>query len=202
MAAAKRPEAEQTQEITRLLREWSRGDKGSFEALVPIVYDELKRIARVQMRNERSGHTLQTTAVVHEAFLRLVDLRQVGEKDRAYFFGAAARIMRRLLIDHARLHSAQKRGAGLIEPLDGEIPMNSREAEELLALDQALADLERLDPRQCRIVELRHFGGLTVEETADVLEVSPATVKRDWRLARTWLHRRLTSGGETARSGS
>jgi RNA polymerase sigma factor (TIGR02999 family) len=197
---AERPEKEKTLEITRLLRSWSRGDKGSFEALVPIVYDELKRIARSQMRSERSGHTLQTTAVVHEAFLRLVDQRQIGERDRSYFFGAAARIMRRLLIDHARLHRAQKRGAGLVEPLEEEIPMDAGEAEELLALDEAMADLERLDQRQCRIVELRHFGGLTVEETADLLEISPATVKRDWRLARTWLHRRLASGGEMAGS--
>lgn len=194
------PGEENAQEITRLLRRWSRGDRGSFEALVPIVYDELKRIARSQMRSERSGHTLQTTAVVHEAFLRLVDQREIGERDRAYFFGAAARIMRRLLIDHARLHRAQKRGSGLVEPLEGEIPMAPREAEELLALDEALADLERLDERQSRIVELRHFGGLTVEETADLLEVSTATVKRDWRLARTWLHRRLASGGEAAGS--
>jgi RNA polymerase sigma-70 factor (ECF subfamily) len=196
------PGEEQTREITRLLREWSRGDRGSFEALVPIVYDELKRIARGQMRSERAGHTLQTTAVVHEAFLRLVDLQQIGERDRAYFFGAAARIMRRLLIDHARLHRAQKRGAGLVEPLAGEIPMAPQEAEELLALDQALAELERQDERQSRIVELRHFGGLTVEETADLLEISPATVKRDWRLARTWLHRRLASGSNAAGSGA
>jgi RNA polymerase sigma-70 factor (ECF subfamily) len=140
-----------------------------------------------------------TTAVVHEAYLKLVDLERIDWTDRAYFFGAAARIMRRLLIDNARLYRAQKRGSGLKVPLDDSIPMSPEEAEDLLALNEVLTDHEALDPRQCRIVELRHFGGLTVDETAEVLGISQATVKRDWRMARVWLHRRLTGTGEVSR---
>lgn len=184
------------EEITRLLRQWRRGDEGAFEALVPIVYEELRQIARSLMRSERAGHTLQTTAVVHEAYLKMADLDSIDWRDRAYFFGAAARIMRRVLIDHARQHGAQKRGGGVSkQPLNGPIAVDLGDVEGLLALDRALTDLERLDERQCRIVEMRHFGGLTVKETAEVLDVSPATVKRDWRFARTWLHRRLAGPG-------
>ena len=183
------------EEITRLLRRWRQGDDGAFEVLVPIVYEELRRIARSLMCSERSGHTLQTTAVVHEAYLKMADLERIDWRDRAYFFGAAARIMRRVLIDHARQYGAQKRGGGNKQPLDGPIVVDPGDVEGLLALDRALTELEGLDERQCRIIELRHFGGLTVKETAEVLDVSPATVKRDWRFARTWLHRRLTGAG-------
>lgn len=185
------------EEITRLLRRWRRGDDGAFEALLPIVYEELRRIASSLMRSERAGHTLQTTAVVHEAYLRMADLERIDWRDRAYFFGAAARIMRRVLIDHARQHGAKKRGGGVAkQPLDGPIVVDLGDVEGLLALDRALTELEGLDQRQCRIVEMRHFAGMTVKETAEVLDVSPATVKRDWRFARTWLHRRLAGAGE------
>lgn len=190
------PAPDKSEEITRLLRQWRRGDESAFEALLPIVYEELRKIASSLMRSERAGHTLQTTAVVHEAYLKMADLESTDWRDRAYFFGAAARIMRRVLIDHARQHGAQKRGGGHArQSLDGPIAVELGDVEGLLALDRALTDLERLDERQCRIVELRHFGGLTVKETAEVLDVSPATVKRDWRFARTWLHHRLASGG-------
>lgn len=169
--------------------------------MLPIVYGELKQIAHGQMRNERRGHTLQTTAVVHEAYLKMVDLDRIDWRGRAYFFAAAARIMRRILIDHARHRRAQKRSVGGRLPLDEAVAMGLEEAEELIALNEALVDLERLDPRQCRIVELRHFAGLQVKEAAEVLGVSTATVKRDWRLARAWLHRRLVGGGPGASDG-
>lgn len=163
---------------------------------MPIVYQELRQIARSLMRSERTGHTLQTTAVVHEAYLKMADLEKIDWRDRAYFFGAAARIMRRVLIDHARQYGAQKRGGGNKQQLDGPIVVDLGDVEGLLALDGALTELERLDERQCRIVEMRHFGGLTVKETAEVLDISTATVKRDWRFARTWLHRRLAGDGK------
>ncbi len=186
-------EASSTSDVTRLLEDWSEGDPRSRDRLLPLVYEELKRIARAQMRNERQGHTLQTTAVVHEAYLKMVGLRAVNWQSRSHFLTAAAMMMRRLLIDHARLHRALKRGEGQKVPLEDEDPvlMTADEAEELLALDQALERLNELDARQGQIVELRHFGGLSVEETAKVVGVSTATVKRDWRLARIWLHREL-----------
>jgi len=180
------------QPVTALLQEWHGGDAGARDRLVPLVYEELRRLAAVQLARERSGHTLQPTALVHEAYLRLSRHDRLCWQGRTHFFALAALTMRRILVSHARARRAAKRGSG--GP-----PVTLREEErveparsvDLLALDEALAALERLDPRQCRIVELRYFGGLTVEETAAELGLSPATVKLDWSLARAWLFRRL-----------
>ena len=185
-----------SRDVTQLLLDWSDGDRRALGELLPLVYDELKSVAHAQIRGERADHTLQTTAVVHEAYLRMVDLRRTRWRNRAYFFSAAAGMMRNILIDYARARRAKKRDGGRKVPLVDAVAMTSREAEELLALDDALLELERLDARQSRIVELRHFGGLSVEETAEVLEVSPTTVKRDWRLARAWLRQRMDGGDE------
>ena len=183
-------------DVTALLADWSRGDRDALTRLLPLVYAELRRIAARQLGKERAGHTLQPTALVHEVYLRLVDQRRVDWQDRAHFFGVTAQIMRRILVDHARRHSAAKRGDGVRcvsvddvseEPASNEIP--------ILALDDGLRQLEKLDPALARIVELRAFGGLTIEEAAHVLAVSPSTVKRDWRTARAWLTRELRSEG-------
>lgn len=181
-------------DVTQLLLDWGSGDEESLHMLLPLVYEELKKLARGHMKKERSGHTLQTTAVVHEAYLKMVDIDRAGWLSRAHFFAAASKMMRRLLIDHARLYRAAKRGSGERKlPLAESIVMAEPQAEELLALDEALEDLGRLDPRQVEIVEMRHFGGLSVEETARAIGVSASTVKREWRLARLWLHTRLRS---------
>ncbi len=179
-------------DVTQLLLDWNRGDEGSLDELLPRIYDELRLLARAQLRGEWRDHTLQTTALVHEAYMRLVDQRRVNWSGRAHFFGAAAKAMRRLLVDHARRRKAQKRGAGE-RPLRGiEVPVER--ARELVALDDALSDLERFDAHQSRIVELRYFGGLTIEETAEVVGVSPATVKREWSVARAWLYDQMQPG--------
>ena len=160
---------------------------------MPTVYDELRKLARRQLRREQLGHPLQTTALVHEAFLRLVDARQVRWDSRAHFFGVTARLMRQILVDHARTRDAAKRGGGVAEvSLDEAVGLATEAVRgDLLAMDEALYRLETLDPRQSRIVELRFFGGLTVDETAAALELSAATVKREWALARAWLWRAL-----------
>jgi RNA polymerase sigma factor (TIGR02999 family) len=181
--------------VTHLLQQWSAGDRTALDELFPVVYQELKRIAARQLRREAPGHTLQTTGLVHEAYLRLVDQRDARWQNRAQFFGVAAQAMRRVLIDHARGKKAAKRGG---DPLrvtltDAESPADEPEAE-LLALDEALTRLETLDPQQARIVELRYFTGLTIEETAEVLAISPATIKREWAVARAWLRRELKPG--------
>ena len=181
-------------DVTALLGDWSRGNRSALSQLLPLVYAELRRVAARQLRNERSDHTLQPTALVHEAYLRLVDQRQVDWQNRAHFFGVAAQVMRRILVDHARRHGASKRG-------DGVRCVSIEEAKEaaapneipILALDHALDRLEKIDSELAKIVELRAFGGLTIEEAAHVLSVSPSTVKRDWRTARAWLHRELGS---------
>ena len=181
-------------DVTALLAEWSRGDRSALSQLLPVVYGELRRIAARQLAGERVGHTLQPTALVHEVYLRLVDQRQVDWQNRAHFFGVAAQVMRRILVDHARRHSAGKRGDGIRcvslddakdVPAAGEIP--------ILALDRALDRLQQVDADLARIVELRAFGGLTVEEAAHVLKISPSTAKRDWRTAKAWLSRELGS---------
>jgi RNA polymerase sigma factor (TIGR02999 family) len=180
---------EPEREVTALLRDWSGGDRAALERLMPLVYQELRRLAASYLRVERPDHTLQPTALVHEAYLRLVDQRGVNWQNRAHFFGIAAQMMRRILVDHARRRQAAKRDATALR-----LEANGGEAgrdPELLALDQALCGLESLDARQARIVELRFFGGLTVEETAEVAGVSPATVKREWRTARAWLAREI-----------
>jgi RNA polymerase sigma-70 factor (ECF subfamily) len=182
--------------LTRLLINWSRGDEEALQELMPIVHMELRRIARRALRREQIGHTLQPTALVNELYLRLVDQRRASWASRAQFFAVAAQIMRRILVDHARAQSASKRGGGsnsvLLNESDGKnIDLNS--ALEVLAVDDALTRLANLDNVQARIVELRFFAGLTVEETAHVLGVSPRTIKREWRLARAWLHNELSS---------
>ena len=182
-------------EITQLLAELSKGNRHAEAKLVPLVYNELRRLAGRYMRRERSDHTLQPTALVHEAYIRLVEQRGVNWQSRAHFFGVAAELMRRILVDHARSRQAAKRG-GMQQRVEIDDPMlaTAKESTDLLALDEALARLGELDPRQSRIVELRFFGGMTVEETAEVLSISPKTVKRDWSVARAWLHAEISRG--------
>jgi RNA polymerase sigma factor (TIGR02999 family) len=186
----------ETEPVTELLLRWRAGDQESLNRLVPLVEDELRRIARHYMRNERRGHTLQTTALVNEAYLRLVDQTQVDWQNRAQFLGVAARLMRHILVDHARAHGREKRGGGtVVLPLDEALPlfsnMFSAKSAALVALDDALDELAKFDPRKAQVVELRYFGGLTVEESAAVLEVHPKTVIRDWGLAKAWLSREI-----------
>jgi RNA polymerase sigma-70 factor, ECF subfamily len=179
-------------DVTALLAEMAKGNQAAQEKLVPLVYDELKHLARRYMRRERSDHTLQTTALVHEAYLKLVHQRSPNWRGRAQFFGIAAQLMRRILIDHARHHLREKRGgAEVLLPLNEVLVFSPEHSEDLLKLDEALIRLSKLDLRQSRIVELRFFGGLSVEETSDFLGVSPITVKRDWALAKVWLYGEL-----------
>jgi len=179
-------------DVTALLLDWSRGDQSAFDRLVPLVYVELRRIAARQLRREREGHTLDTSALVHELYLRLVDQRRATWKDRAHFFALAAQLMRRTLVDHARARQASKRrgSAPMIELADAEDEAIGSSAE-VLAVHEALERLAALDGEHARIVELRFFAGLTVEETAHVLSRSPRTIKRSWRLAKAWLYREL-----------
>jgi RNA polymerase sigma-70 factor (ECF subfamily) len=181
-----------TRSVTALLADWSRGDSTALDRLLPLVYGELRRIAARQLRSERANHTLQPTALVHEAYLRLVDQRQVDWQDRAHFLGVAAQTMRRILVDHARRHGARKRGDGVqCVSIDDARELAASQEMPLLALDNALHRLEAVDPELSRIVELRAFGGLTIEEAAHVLKVSPSTAKRGWRTAKAWLNREL-----------
>jgi RNA polymerase sigma-70 factor, ECF subfamily len=177
-------------DVTRLLRAWSSGDSEALTALTPLVYEELHRRAHWHMRRENPGHTLQTTALVNEAYLRLVDMRQVSWRDRAHFFALASRVIRHVLVDAARSRRSLKRGADASpEPLDEDLLLS--ENPDIIALDDALRALSAIDERKNQVVELRFFGGLTVEETAEVLGVSTETVKRDWKLAKAWLRREL-----------
>ena len=190
---------EESAEITRLLKAWGRGDSAALDRLTPLVYDRLRRMARSYMRNERPGHTLQATALVNEAFLRLVETRNLDWTDRAHFFAVCARVMRRILVDAARSRAATKRG-GDVDRAEHSTAINldqlpnpaSEMSAEVCALDEALTTLAQIDPRQAQVIELRFFGGLTVEETAQVLQTSPQTVMRDWKLARAWLARELS----------
>jgi RNA polymerase sigma factor (TIGR02999 family) len=182
-------------DITKLLDRWGQGDQEAFQALLPLVYKELRRLAARHLRQERRGHTLQPTALVHEAYLRLSGLREVQLENRAHFFGTAAGVMRRVLVDHARKHRAKKRGGAEAPvtlqdvaarpPLEGHLDME--------ALDAALDALEAIAPEKAKVVELRYFGGLSVEQTGEYLGISPATVKRHWAFARAWLLRRLST---------
>jgi RNA polymerase sigma-70 factor, ECF subfamily len=182
--------------VTELLRAWADGDDGALERLTPLVETELRRLARAYMRRERRAHTLQTTALVNEAFLRLTDARRVRFQDRAHFLGISARLMRRVLVDHARSRGYQKRGGGAQRvTLDEGLVKTPEIALDVVALDRALSALAEVDARKSRMVELRFFGGLSVEETAEVLGVSADTVKRDWRLAKLWLLRELEGEG-------
>jgi RNA polymerase sigma factor (TIGR02999 family) len=193
-------EVEESAKITGLLKAWAGGDRAAQEELIPLVYNELHEVASRYRRRAGAGDTLQTTALVNEAYLRLVDINGVDWRDRMHFFAVSANVMRRILIDMARSQSASKRGGPLksvIVPADwGEIPVpGSERAEDLLALDDALTKLIAMDGRRGKIVELRVFGGLTVEETAEILGVSPVTVMRDWRVAKAWLARELGRSG-------
>jgi RNA polymerase sigma factor (TIGR02999 family) len=181
-------------DVTRLLQSWSCGEKKALNELVPIIHGELRGLAAACLRQERRDHTLQPTALVHEAYLRLVDQTHVQCQNRAQFFAIAANLMRQILVDHARRHLAAKRGGGNKAPIEEAADVAQRQEVDLVALDEALVNLARLDPRQGRIVELRFFGGLTEDEIADLLHVSPITVKRDWRIARAVLHYQLSGG--------
>jgi RNA polymerase sigma factor (TIGR02999 family) len=181
-------------DVTALLGDWSRGDRSALNRLLPLVYAELRRVAVRQLRKERADHTLQPTALVHEVFIRLVDQRRVDWQNRAHFFGVAATVMRRILVDHARRRGARKRGDGVrCVSIDEAQDVAAANEMPILALDRALERLETIDAELARIVELRAFGGLTIEEAAHVLGVSPSTAKRDWRTAKAWLNRELTS---------
>jgi RNA polymerase sigma-70 factor (ECF subfamily) len=178
----------ENQEVTMLLFALTRGDEDAAAKLMPVVYNELRRLAGSYMRRERADHTLQATALVHEAYLKLIDQRSVNWQSRAHFFGVSAQLMRRILIDHARSLSRHKRGGEQKKvSLDEVVVFAERQADELLAVDDSLNVLAKIDPRQARVVELRFFGGLSVEEAADVLGVSPKTVKREWSVAKAWL---------------
>jgi len=182
-------------DITALLDDWSRGNHHALDELLPLVYGELRHIARRQLRRERDGHTLQPTALVHEAYVRLVDQRHVNWRSRAHFFGVAALVMRRILVDDARRHNAAKRGDGAQRvSIDEAIETPGRDEISVLALDDALGRLETVDRGLAQIVELRAFGGPTIEEAAQVLKVSPSTAKREWRTAKAWLTRELRAG--------
>jgi RNA polymerase sigma-70 factor (ECF subfamily) len=182
-----------TPDVTGLLHAWRTGDTEALEELMSVLYEELRRTARHYMQLEREGHTLQTTALVNEAYLRLAGVREVAYRDRIHFFALAAQLMRRVLVDHARSRGYLKRGAGArpISLEDSRIASPDRDAE-VVALDDALGELARRDPRKARVVELRFFGGLSVEETAVALEVSPQTVLRDWSLSKAWLLRQMS----------
>jgi RNA polymerase sigma-70 factor (ECF subfamily) len=181
-------------DVTELLQAWSKGDPSAPEKLGPLIYDELRRLARRCMRRENQQHTLETGALINEAYLRLADWKNARWENRAHFYGVASQIMRRVLIDHARARGYQKRGGG-VRPisLDEAVVASQQRGSDLIALDEALTRLSKLDPRKGKLVELRFFGGLSVEETAAILKVSPFTVIRDWNFAKAWLHREMTN---------
>lgn len=185
----------ETNELTQLLIDWSNGDRAALDKLMPLIDEELRRLAHRYMVRERAGHTLQTTALVNEAFLRLVNRKNLQWQNRAHFFAIAAQLMRTILVDHARSHAAAKRGGGARNvELDEALTVSQKKASEVIALDDALNQLALIDPQQSRIVELRFFGGLTVEEAAEVVGVSPATIKREWSTAKAWLYHELAKG--------
>jgi RNA polymerase sigma factor (TIGR02999 family) len=191
---ASTPETGESERLSQLLADWAAQDPQALERLVPIVYDELRRLAHYHMHGERAGHTLQTTALVNEVYLRLAGIKGLQWRDRAHFFAMAGTLMRRVLVDYARRQGRDKRGGGVaVISLDGQ-SITAAPSVDFEALDQALERLAGADPQQCRIVELRFFGGLSIEETAEALGISPATVKRDWTTARAWLHHELTTG--------
>jgi RNA polymerase sigma-70 factor, ECF subfamily len=185
-------------DVTQLLRRWRDGDRGAAEELMPLIYRELHKLAKRYMNQEGAGQTLQTTALIHEAYLKLGGSSEGGWENRAHFFGVAAKAMRHVLVDHARARRSAKRGGYMqIEPLDESVDAGVTRAAEIIALDDALTSLAGQYPRQAEVVELRYFGGFTVEETAGALKVSPETVARDWHFAKAFLRSALTSGGET-----
>jgi len=183
-----------THEVTQLLIEWSNGDKAALDKLMPLIYDELRRLAHHYMSREHPGHTLQTTAVVNEAYLRLINRKRVRWQNRAHFFAIAAHLMRSILVDHARSHASAKRGGGTRTiALDEAMIISQERAAEVVALDEALGQLAEIDPQQSGIVEMRFFAGLTIEETAEVLSLSPATIKREWSMAKAWLFHKISN---------
>jgi RNA polymerase sigma factor (TIGR02999 family) len=185
-------------DLTELLLDWHQGDKSALDRLTPLVYDELRRVAHRYLQKERNGHTLETTALVHEAYLRFADQQQIEWQNRNHFFAFVAQVMRHILIDHARSRRYAKREGELRKvPLEEATMMSDQRARELVALDEALGELAKLDPRKARVVELRYFGGLSLEETGEVLEISTMTVRRDWRAAKAWLYRALMNDDQT-----
>ncbi len=189
-------------DITDLLNRWSAGDRQAFEELVPLVYDDLKRVAQRNLQNEQDVFTLDCTALVHEAYLRLVDQDRMQWSGRRHFFGAAAQVMRRILVEHARQRLSQKRGSGVFhEPLDKAIAVAMEPDLHVVEMDEALKELAASDPQSARVVELRYFGGLSIKETAEAMELSASTVTRLWSFARAWLYRRLNPGSEHVDEG-
>jgi RNA polymerase sigma factor (TIGR02999 family) len=187
-------DSNQAADVTKLLLAWNKGDRGALNLLMPLVYDELRRLARRYMRSESPGHTLQATALVNDAYIRLVDQTRVNWQNRAQFFGVAAQIIRRVLVDHARARHRLKRGGDAlrVELNEGNIA-TKRGGMDIIALDDVLNRLANMDPQKCQIIELRFFGGLSIEETARALNISPATIKREWAFARSWLYKEMTS---------
>ena len=189
-------------QVTKLLQGWRGGDRNDLEALLPLVYDELRRLAHYHLRNERPGHTLQTTALVHEAYFRLVGQDLPEWESRAHFFAIAAQLMRQILVDYARRRRASKRGSGVcMLTLDDALALSRRKDVDVIALDDALNTLAERDPRQSRVVELRFFAGLSLEETSEVMGIATATVQRDWTMARAWLHREISRRETSRRPG-
>ena len=185
--------SQDSHEVTQLLLQWSNGDKAALDKLVPLIYDELRRLARHYMSRERPGNTLQTTALVNEAYLRLINRKHVHWQNRAHFFAIAAQLMRSILVDHARSHAYAKRGGGARKiALDDAMAVSQQRAADVVALDDALKKLAEIDPEQSRIVEMKFFGGLTIEESAEVMGLSPATIKREWSTAKAWLYHELS----------
>lgn len=194
--------SESSIDVTMLLKQLSDGNQDVLAELIPLVYDELRQLAAYHLRQERRNHTLQATALVHEAYLRLVDQHRVDWKNRSHFFGVAAHLMRRILLMHARKHHAAKRGGSVPTiSLDDAVVFTREQSADLVALDELLTRLAELDSQQARVVELRFFGGLSVEETADLMEISTATVKRDWAMAKAWLAREMGIGKDRPASG-
>ena len=194
MQRAEQPGEAADGDISTLLRAWSGGDQGALARLTPIVYDELHRLARRYMKRERPGHSLQTSALVNEAYMRLVDYKRMQWQNRAHFFAVSSQLMRRILVERARRHNLKRGGGVQHVSLEEAAVMGGDQATDLVALDDALNALARLDARKAQVVEMRFFGGLSVEETAEVLKVSPVTVMRDWSTAKVWLYRELTGG--------
>ena len=186
-------------DVTELLVRWNQGDVAARDALIPIVYDELRRVAKRKLAGQRSDHTLQATALVHEAYLRLVNRKAAQWRDRTHFFALAAQMMRQILVDHARMRNASKRGGGAVTVVldDEDAGVGIKINLDLIDLDAAIKGLASLDPRQAQLVELRFFGGLSIEEAASVVNISPATAKREWTTARVWLHHAMESGAGT-----
>jgi RNA polymerase sigma factor (TIGR02999 family) len=191
------PQVSDAHSVTLLLEQWNHGDREALDKLMPLIYEELRKMAKRYMRQQNPGHTLQTTALIHEAYLRMVKQKEKHFQNRTHFFAVAAQAMRHILVDYARARHAGKRGGGVrTVSLEEAALVSPERAGELVAFDEALKELETLSERQSRVVELRYFGGLTVDETATVLKVSPETVMRDWTMAKTWLHRALMPAGE------